>query len=136
MVNLKLDPPDPSGGYKKILLEGDPISVTEIEKYFTEDNILSGKATSQYDTQVKAASATQAFQISILQLWNNGDADVTCGFRFGTGTVRFEKKLASKTGWIANLTNARWRGGVNTAFNVYSYDASPDLRYTVFGEYV
>ena len=30
---------DPASGWKKILLDGDPISVTDIEKYFSESNV-------------------------------------------------------------------------------------------------
>jgi hypothetical protein len=127
---------DPQGGWKKILLDGDPITVTDIEKSFSENNVYSGKATSQYDNTVKAASPTQAFEISLIDVWNNSGADRTVAFRFGTGTLRFEKKIADKTGFLVNLVKTKWKGPVNTAFNIYCYETSPNVSYTVFGELV
>jgi hypothetical protein len=127
---------DPASGWKKILLDGDPISVTDITKSFSESDVYSGKATSQYDNTVKAASATQAFEISLIDVWNNSGADRNVAFRFGTGTLRFEKKIADKTGFLVNLVKTKWKGPINTAFNIYSYEASPAVSYTVFGELV
>jgi len=127
--------PDPSG-WKKILLDGDPISVTDIVKYFSESDVYSAIATSQYNNAVKAASATQAFEVSLIDVWNNSGSDRTVGFRFGTGTLRFRKKIADKTGFLVNLVKTKWRGGTNTAFNVYCFETSPAISYTVFGELV
>jgi hypothetical protein len=127
---------DPASGWKKILLDGDPISVTDITKSFSESDVYSGKATSQYDNTVKAASATQVFEISLIDVWNNSGADRNVAFRFGTGTLRFEKKIADKTGFLVNLVKTKWKGPTNTAFNIYSYEASPTVSYTVFGELV
>ena len=127
---------DPTGGWKRFILEGDPISVTDIEKYFSESNVYSGKATAQYDNTVKTAAATEAFEISLIDVWNNSGADRNVAFRFGTGTLRFEKKIADKTGFILNLVKTKWRGGINTAFNIYSYETNPAVSYTVFGELV
>ena len=126
---------DPPGGWRKILLDEDPISVTDITKKFDDaTNVFSGRATAQYDTTVKAAVAGESFEASLLDCWNNAATDVTAAFRFGTGTPRFEKTLASKTGYLVNLVKTIWRGPTNTAFNIYSYTAAPDLRYTAFGE--
>jgi len=127
---------DPASGWKKILLDGDPISVTDIEKSFSESDVYSGKATSQYNNEIKAASATQSFEISLIDIWNNSGADRNVAFRFGTGTLRFEKKIADKTGFLVNLVKTKWKGSINTAFNIYSYEASPAVSYTVFGELV
>jgi hypothetical protein len=132
----KLSPSKDPSGWKRLILEGDPISVTDIEKSFTEDNVISGVATAQYDTTIKAASAGQSFEISLIDVWNNSDADKTIAFRFGTGTLRFQKKIAPKTGYPINLVKTKWRGPVNTAFNIYSYDTSPNVSYTIFGELV
>jgi hypothetical protein len=127
---------DPASGWKKILLDGDPISVTDIEKSFSESDVYSGKATAQYDNAVKAASAGQSFEISLIDVWNNSGADRTVALRFGTGTLRFEKKIADQTGFLVNLVKTKWKGPVNTAFNIYCYETSPAVSYTVFGELV
>jgi hypothetical protein len=133
----KLSPSkDPTGGWKRLILEGDPISVTDIEKSFTEDKVISGVATSQYDNTIKEASAGQSFEISLIDVWNNSGADRTVAFRFGTGTLRFQKKIADKTGYLINLVKTKWKGPVNTAFNIYCYETSPAVSYTVFGELV
>jgi len=127
---------DPTGGWKRFILEGDPISVTDITKAFSEADVYSGKATAQYDNTVKAADPTGSFEISLIDCWNNSGADRNVAFRFGTGTLRFEKKIADKTGFILNLVKTKWRGGINTPFNIYSYETSPAVSYTVFGELV
>ncbi len=135
IIIAKIRDDAPGGGWKKMLLDEDPISVTDITKKFTDpDNTYSGRATAQYDTQIVPATPGKSFEASLIDCWNNGDTDVTVAFRFGTATPRFEKKIASKTGYIVNLVKTIWRGPANTAFNIYSYDPSPDLRYTVFGE--
>ncbi len=134
--NQPTKPSDPTGGWKRLILEGDPISVTDIEKYFTEDNVTSGVATSQYDNTVKAADPTKSFEISLIDVWNNSGADRTVAFRFGTGPLRFQKKIATNTGFLVNLVKTKWRGPINTPFNIYSYDPTPNVSYTVFGELV
>jgi hypothetical protein len=128
-------PKDPSG-WKRLILEGDPLDVVDIDKYFTEDKVVSGVATAQYDTTIQAASAGYSFEISLIDVWNNSDADKTVAFRFGTGTLRFQKKIAPKTGYPINLVKTKWRGPTNTAFNIYSYDTSPNVSFTIFGELV
>lgn len=120
----------------RALTSSDVVTVADIVKSFSETDVMSGKATSQYDNTVKAASATQAFEISLIDVWNNSGADRNVAFRFGTGTLRFEKKIADKTGFLINLVKTKWKGPTNTAFNVYSYEASPAVSYTVFGELV
>jgi hypothetical protein len=132
----KLSPPKDPSGWKRIILEGDPISVTDIEKSFAEDNVISGVATAQYNNTIKAASAGQSFEISLIDVWNNSGADRTVAFCFGTGTLRFQKKIADKTGYLINLVKTKWKGPVNTAFNIYCYETSPAVSYTVFGELV
>jgi hypothetical protein len=72
----------------------------------------------------------------LIDVWNNSDADKTVAFRFGTGTLRFQKKIAGKTGYLINLVKTKWKGPVNTAFNIYCYETSPAVSYTVFGELV
>jgi hypothetical protein len=126
---------DPSG-WKRFILEGDPLNVVDIEKYFTEDKVVSGIATAQYDNTVVAASAGYSFEVSLIDVWNNSDSDRTIGFRFGTGTLRFQKKIAPKTGFPINLVKTKWRGPTNTAFNIYCYDPSPNVSFTIFGELV
>jgi hypothetical protein len=128
-------PRDPSG-WRRLILEGDPISVTDIEKSFTDDKVISGVATAQYNNTIKEASTGQSFEISLIDVWNNSDADKTVAFRFGTGALRFQKKIAPKTGYPINLVKTKWRGPVNTAFYIYSYDPSPNVSYTIFGELV
>ena len=127
---------DPASGWKKILLDGDPISVTDIEKSFSESDVYSGKATAQYDNAIKAASAGQSFEISLIDMWNNSGSNRTVALRFGTGTLRFEKKIADQTGFLVNLVKTKWKGPVNTAFNIYCYETSPAVSYTAFGELV
>ena len=127
---------DPPGGWKRILLDEDPISVTDITKAFSEADVYSGNATAQYDNTVKAADPARSFEVSLIDCWNNSGADGTAGFRFGTGSLRFEKKISDKTGFLLNLVKTKWKGPVNTAFNIYSYEAAPAVSYTVFGELV
>jgi len=135
LIIAKISDDPSSGGWKKILLDEDPISVTDITKRFQDpDNTFSGKATAQYNTQIVDAVSQQSFEASLLDCWNNGASDVTVAFRFGTGTPRFEKLLAPKTGYLVNLVKTIWQGPASTAFNIYSYDASPNVSYTVFGE--
>jgi hypothetical protein len=105
-------------------------------KGFGEDNVYSGKAYSQYDNVIKAADASRAFEVSLLDAWNNGTSDTTVGFRFGAGAIRFQKKLSPDSGFIINLIKAKWRGPVNTPFNIYSYDPTPRISFTVTGELV
>ena len=136
VIVVKMAEGDPPSGWRKLLLDKDPISVTDIEKSFSESNVYSGKATAQYNNAVKAAATTQAFEISLIDVWNNSGSDRTVAFRFGTGTLRFEKKIADKTGFLVNLVKTKWKGPVDTAFNVYSYETSPAVSYTVFGELV
>ena len=127
---------DPAGGWRKILLDEDPISVTDIEKAFLEEDVYSAIATAQYDNTIKAADPTRRFEVSLIDVWNNSGADRTVAFRFGTGSLRFQKKIADKTGFLMNLVKTKWKGPVNTAFNVYSFEAEPAVSYTVFGELV
>jgi hypothetical protein len=136
VIIAKISDDPSSGGWKKILLDKDPISVTDIEKSFSESDVYSGKATAQYDNTIKAASAGQSFEISLIDVWNNSGADRTVAFRFGTGTLRFEKKIADKAGFLVNMVKTKWKGATNTAFNIYSYETSPAVSYTVFGELI
>lgn len=136
IIVAKMSNADPPSGWRKLLLDEDPISVTDITKFFSESDVYSGKATAQYDNAVKAAAAAQAFEISLIDVWNNSGSDRNIAFRFGTGTLRFEKKIADKTGFLVNLVKTKWRGGTNTTFNIYSYETSPAVSYTVFGELV
>jgi hypothetical protein len=112
------------------------VSFSDVEKGFGEDNVYSGKAYSQYDNTIVSADPTKAFEVSLLDAWNNGTSDTTIGFRFGTGTIRFQKKLPPRSGFIINLVKAKWRGPVNTPFNIYSYDPTPKISFTVTGELV
>jgi hypothetical protein len=111
-------------------------SISDLQKGFSEDNVYSGKAYSQYDNVIKAADASRAFEVSLLDAWNNGTSDTTIGFRFGAGTIRFQKKLSPDSGFIINLIKAKWRGPTNTPFNIYSYDPTPRISFTVTGELV
>jgi hypothetical protein len=112
------------------------VSISDFEKGFGEGNVYSGKAYSQYDNTIVPADPTKAFEVSLLDAWNNGTSDTTIGFRFGAGAIRFQKKLPPRSGFIINLVKAKWRGPVNTPFNIYSYDPSPKISFTVTGELV
>jgi hypothetical protein len=127
--------PDPPSGWKKMLLDGDPISVTDITKVFQEGvNVYSGPVNYQYTYTVAGAFPGQSFQVSMLSAWNNGSSNETIAFRFGTGPLRFMQKLSPNTGFMINLVKTIWRGPTNTPFNIYTFEPSPTVTYTVIGE--
>jgi hypothetical protein len=139
LIAADISKPSDSVGrtWKKMLLDGDPISVTDLTKVFQEPtNTFSGQLAYNYTYTVAPAVAGQSFQASLLDVWNRGASAETVAFRFGaTGPLRFMRTLNPNAGYIVNLIKTVWRGPTNTAFNIYTFEASPLVTYTVFGEY-
>jgi hypothetical protein len=132
---------DPSGyagaGWRQFLLSGDPISVTQVTNTFQEPSATySGQTVYQYTYQVAAAASGLSFQVSLMDVWNLGATAETVAFRFGpTGVLRFIRRLNPNAGTVVNLINSIWRGPTNTAFNIYTFEPSPFVTYTILGNY-
>lgn len=122
------DPPDPpAGGWKKILLEDDPISITDITKVVTP---YSGATTNAGNTIVRTPAAGKAVRLKFVDIWNAAGADRWVGLRFGWGgNLIFPKLIADKTGFLSNLVAANLEGAINET--VYLY-ADGDLVYYSF----
>lgn len=108
------------------------VDVVDIEKSFSEADVYSGEATSAGDTEIKAAEAALSFEVSSIFVWNNGTADITVAFRFGSGPLRYKHLLAPKTGWGKEFIR-KWKGGFNTPFYI-NLSSTGTVSYTVLGE--
>lgn len=90
-------------------------------------------ASASGDNVVKTPTSGKKLRIKFLDVWNNGAADITVYLRFGTGTARFKKTLAPKTGFIMNLKGCNWEGGVNEALNI-NLSGAGTVDVTVLGQ--
>lgn len=90
-------------------------------------------ATASGDNVVKTPGSGQKLRIKLVDVWNNGSADITVYLRFASGTARFKKTLAAKTGFIVNLLGANWEGGADEALKV-NLSATGAVDVTVLGE--
>jgi hypothetical protein len=127
----------PGAGWRQFLLSGDPISVTQVTQTFQEPSgTYSGQSVYQYTYTIAPSAPGLSFQVSLIDIWNLGSTAETVALRFGpTGPFRFMKRLNPNAGFIVNLINSIWRGPTNTAFNIYTFESSPFVTYTIFGNY-
>lgn len=125
---------DPPSGWRKILLDEDPISVTDITKV---GEPWSATATASGNTTVKdPALAEKKVRVKLIDVWNSGTADITVFLRFtAAGTARFKKLLAAKTGFIVNLVGSNWEGGAAEILFI-NLSAAGTVEFTVMGEVV
>ena len=92
-------------------------------------------ATASGDNAVKTPESGKKLRVKLVDVWNNGSADITVYLRFATGTARFKKLLAAKTGFIMNLVGCNWEGAVDEALNV-NLSATGTVDITVLGDEV
>jgi hypothetical protein len=121
-------------GWKRILLEGDPVTgtvtVADITKTVTP---ISGATTAGGNTIVRTPASGMSVRLKDIFIWNCSAADRWVGLRFGwTGSLHFPALLASKTGFAKNIVGGNIQGAVDETLYLY---ASGDLVYfTVLAE--
>lgn len=108
------------------------VQVTDVAKTSTP---WSTTATSTGDNAIKTPSSGKKLRIKLLDVWNNGSADITVYLRFATGTARFKKLLAAKTGFIMNFIGCNWEGAVDEILNI-NLSAAGTVDVTVLGDEV
>jgi len=108
------------------------VQINDIPKMGTPWSIT---ATSSGDNTIKTPSSGKKLRIKLVDIWNNGTTDTTVYLRFATGTARFKKLLAAKTGFIVNLIGCNLEGGVDEALNV-NLSAAGTVDVTVLGDEV
>ena len=90
-------------------------------------------ATTSGDNTIKTPATGKKLRVKLIDVWNNGTADITVYLKFGTGTARFKKTLASKTGFIINLLGANWEGATDEPL-IINLSANGTVDVTVLGD--
>ncbi|MEM2119126.1 MAG: hypothetical protein QW840_03265 [Candidatus Bathyarchaeia archaeon] len=86
------------------------------------------------DTVIKEPSSGKKLRVKLVDVWNNGSAEVTVSLKFAAGgTARFRKTLAAKTGFVMNLVGCSWEGNVGDAL-IISLSSAGTVDVTVMGE--
>ena len=119
--------------WKKLLLDEDPISISDVTKVATPQSV---QATALGNTAVWTPASGKAVRAKLIHVWNNGTADITVYLRFGVaGNARFRTLLGAKTGWIANLIAANWQGAADEVLYV-NLSVAGTVDVTVLGDEV
>jgi hypothetical protein len=105
-------------------------TINDINKTATPWSIT---ATTSGDNTIKTPATGKKLRVKLIDVWNNGTADITVYLKFGTGTARFKKTLASKTGFIINLLGANWEGATDEPL-IINLSANGTVDVTVLGD--
>jgi hypothetical protein len=115
-------------GWKRLLLEGDPVTGTVTVEDITKTvSPLSGATTAEGNTILRTPASGKAVRLKDIFIWNCSAADRWVGLRFGwVGALHFPALLASKTGFAKNIIGGNIQGVTGETLYLY---ASGDLVY-------
>jgi hypothetical protein len=104
-------------------------SISSVDAVSTPTSIT---ATALGDTTIDTPASGKKFRVKLIDVWNNGSADITVYLKFAAGgTARFKKLLAAKTGFVVNLVGCNWEGTADQAL-IINLSAAGTVDVTVF----